>query len=106
MKIGDTQILSRNVFTGSNTVTFSDTELDNIYKKYGNGSSLTATFIVSGSSYTNSKTCIITLKGNQKSIKSNISNSWKRGKVWININGTWKRALVWININGVWRRCI
>lgn len=62
MKIGNTQILSRNVSTGNNTISFSDTELDNIYKKYGNGSSLTATFIVSGSGYTNSKTCTITLK--------------------------------------------
>lgn len=62
MKIGDTQILSRTVSAGSNTISFSDTELDNIYKKYGTGSSLTATFIVSGSGYTNSKTCTITLK--------------------------------------------
>lgn len=62
MKIGNTQILSRTVKVGSNTITFSDTELDNIYKKYGTGSSLTATFVVSGSGYTNSKTCTITLK--------------------------------------------
>lgn len=62
MKIGDTQILSRTVKAGSNTITFSDTELDNLYKKYGTGSSLTATFIVSGSGYTNSKTCEVTLK--------------------------------------------
>lgn len=62
MKIGDAQILSKNVSAGSNTISFSDTELDNIYKKYGTGSSLTVTFIVSGSGYTNSKTCTITLK--------------------------------------------
>lgn len=54
--------MNKTVSTGSNIVSFSDTELDNIYKKYGTGSSLTATFIVSGSSYTNSKTCTITLK--------------------------------------------
>lgn len=62
MEIEDTQILSKTVSTGSNVISFSDAELDNIYKKYGTGSSLTATFIVSGSSYTNSKTCTITLK--------------------------------------------
>lgn len=62
MKIGDTQILSRTVKAGSNTITFSDSELDNIYKKYGTGGSLTATFVVSGSGYTNSKTCTVTLK--------------------------------------------
>ena len=106
MKIGDAQILTRSVSSGNNTINFSDTELDNIYKKYGVGSSLTANFIVSGGGYTNSKTCKVTLKGNQKTIKINISNSWKRGKTWINVNGVWKRALVWININGTWRRCI
>ncbi len=106
MKIGETQILSRTVSAGNNTISFSDTELDNMYKKYGNGSSLTATFIVYGSGYTNSKNCTITLKGNQKTIKNNVSNSWKRGKTWINVKGVWKRAVVWTNVNGTWRRCI
>lgn len=106
MKIGDTQILSRTVSTGNNTIAFSDTELDNIYKKYGNGSSLTATFIVSGSGYTNSKNCTVVLKGNQKTIKNNVNNTWKRGKIWCNVNGNWKRAVVWVNINGTWKRCI
>lgn len=62
MKIGDTQILSRAVSTGNNTITFSDTELDNLYKKYGSSSSLTATFVLTGSGYTNTKTCTVTLK--------------------------------------------
>ena len=106
MKIGDTQILSRTVSAGNNTISFSDAELDNIYKKYGNGSSLTATFIVSGSGYTNSKTCTVALKGNQKTIKNNVNNTWKRGKIWTNVSGSWKQAVIWININGTWRRCI
>ena len=106
MKIGDTQILSRTVKTGDNTISFSDTELDNLYKKYGNGSRLTATFSVSGSGYTNSKTCTVTFKGNQKTVKTNINNLWKRGKIWANINGVWKRAVLWTNINGTWRRGI
>ena len=106
MKIGDTQVLSRTAKAGSNTITFSDAELDNIYKKYGTGSSLTATFVASGSGYTNSKTCTITLKGNQKTGRTNVSGSWKRGKIWTNVNGTWKRAVVWTNVNGTWKRCI
>ena len=44
----------------------SSTELDNIYKKYGTLSSLIATFIVSGSGYSNSKTCTIMLKRKSK----------------------------------------
>lgn len=67
MKINGTQILSRTVKTGSNTISFTDAELDNIYKKYGTLSSLTATFIVSGSGYSNSKTCTITLKRKSES---------------------------------------
>ena len=106
MKISNTQILSRTASTGNNTITLSDTELDNLYKLYGSGSSLTATFIVSGGGYTNSKTCTITLKGNQKTMKINKSGTWKRGRTWINVNGTWKPAVVWKNINGTWKRSI
>jgi len=106
MEIGGTQILTRSVSAGNNTIQFSDTELDNIYKKYGSSSSVTATFTVTGAGYTNSKTCTITLKGNQKTMKINISSSWKRGKLWINVNGTWKRAVIWINVNGTWKRGI
>lgn len=47
---------------GSNPISFTDTELDTVYKKYGVESSLIATFIVSGSGYSNSRTCTITLK--------------------------------------------
>lgn len=106
MKVGDTQILSRTVSAGTNTIIFSDTELDNLYKKYGSGTSVTATFILTGSEYTNSKTCTVTLKGNQKTTRTNVSSSWKRGKVWTNVSGNWKRAVIWTNVSGVWKRGI
>lgn len=96
MKVGDTQILSRIVSAGNNTITFSDTELDNLYKKYGSSNSLAASFILSGSGYTNTKTCTVTLKGNQKTIYM----SAKRGKVFV---GT-KRGVTWRNVNGTWKR--
>lgn len=105
MQINGEQILSRTVVTGNNTINFTDNELDNIYKKYGNSSTLTATFVLTGSGYTNSKNCTISLKGNQKTIRIN-NNGWKRGKVYIKISDEWKRGLVWENINGTWRRCI
>lgn len=106
IKIGDIFILNRTVQTGNNSIIFNDTELDNLYKKYGSSSKLTATFVLTGSGYTNSKTCEVTFKGNQKTIKTNISNSWKRGKIFTNINGTWKKAVIWINVNGTWKRSI
>lgn len=107
MKIGNTQIFSRAVTTNTTSISFGDTELDNIYKLYGSSSSLTATFILTtASTYTNSKTCTITLKGNQKTIRENVSGTWKRGKIWVNVNGTWKRGVIWENVNGTWKRGI
>lgn len=106
MKIGETQILSRTVTAGNNTITFSDTELDNLYKKYASSSSLTATFALSGSGYTHNKTCTVTLKGNQKTTKTNVNSSWKRGKIFTNVSGTWKKAVIWTNVNGTWKRSI
>lgn len=70
MKIGNTQILSKSISAGTNTINFSDTELDNIYKLYGSSNSLTATFVLTtASKYTNSKTCTITLKRKSKDNK-------------------------------------
>lgn len=107
MKIGNTQIQSKSVSAGNNTISFNDTELDNIYKLYGRENTLTANFILTtAGTYTNSKTCTITLNGNQKTVKANINGSWKRGKVWVKVNGTWKKAVIWTNVNGTWRRCI
>lgn len=104
-------IFNKSVSAGNNTIGFNDTELDNIYKKYGSGNSVTATFILdtyNGSSigWTNSKNVTIYLKGNQKTIKENINGTWRRGKTWVNVNGTWRRAVVWLNINGSWKRGI
>ncbi len=106
MRIDNKQIFSKTVTKGNNTIKFSDVELNNIYRLYGNRSSLTATFILSGSGYTNSKNNIVTLKGNQKTVKVNVKNVWKNGTLWVNIKGEWKRAVSWINVNGTWRRCI
>lgn len=109
--VGGTTIFNRNASAGNNSIGFSDTELDNIYKKYGSGSSVTATFIVdtyngSNVGWTNSKNVTISLKGNQKTAKTNVNGAWKRSKVWVNVSGTWRRAVVWVNINGAWKRGI
>ena len=107
MKVENTKILSKTVSEGNNTINFNDSQLDIMYKLYKNQNSLIANFtITTNNKYTNSKNCTITLKGNQKTIKTNINNNWKRGKIYINVNNTWKKAVVWINVNGTWRRCI
>lgn len=107
MKIGSTQILTKTVKAGANTISFTDTQLDKIYKLYGNNNSKTVTYTVTtAAGYSSSRTCTVTLKGNQKTIRSNVSGTWRRGKIWVNINGTWRRAVVWIKVSGTWRRCI
>ena len=107
IKIGNTQILSKTATTGNNVVSFNDTQLDAIYKQYGRNNTVTATFVVTTvNKYTNSKTCTITLKGNQKTVRTNVNGAWKRGKLYTNVNGTWKKAVLWTNVNGTWRRCI
>lgn len=110
MKIGATQIFSKSVSAGTITNTFTDTELDNIYKLYGNGNTLTVTYILTttanGTSYTNNRNCTVTLTGKQKTGHINVNGTWKRTQRWVNVNGTWKRAVRWINVNGTWKRCI
>lgn len=106
MKIGDVEILNRTATKGDNLIQFSNTELDKLYKQYEGSSNLTATFVVTGDGYTHSKNCIVTLKGNQKTVKVNKDSDWKRGKIWTNIEGMWKRAIIWTNVNGIWKKSI
>lgn len=99
--------MTRTVSAGTNTISFTDDELDKIYKQYSSSNSVTATFILTTANvYTNEKTCTITLAGNQKTVYKNISNSWHRGKIHIKVNNLWHKGVLWKNINGVWRRCI
>ena len=109
MKIGSTQIFSKTVSAGTVTNTFTDTQLDSIYRLYGTNNSLTVTYILTttanSTSYTNSKTCTIILTGNQKT--AYIGNSGvKRAKVYVGVNGTVKRAVVWVGNNNGRKRCI
>ena len=46
MKIGNNQIISITPSKGTNTITFTQNQLDAIYRLYENNSSLTATFTV------------------------------------------------------------
>lgn len=109
-KIGSTTIKSVTPATGNNTISFNDTELDNMYKLYGNGNTLTATYLLTttqnNTSYTHSRTCTITLTGNQKTAREKVSGSWKRGKYSIKVNNNWKNAVIWIKQSGSWKRGI
>lgn len=106
MKIGNTQILNKIISTGNNAISFTDEQLDNIYRLYGSSNSITATFILTtanNSNYTNSKTATITLTGNQKTF---YAAEKKRAKVYVCVNGEIKRAITWTGKSSISRRCI
>lgn len=108
IECGGTVVTRANV-ANDVTITLSDSEWDTIYKKMGNNNSIGIRYVVDtkgSTKYYHYVDKTLTLKGNQKTIKRNISGSWKRGKVWINVGGTWKRAVIWVKINGTWRRSI
>lgn len=107
MKIGSTSILTKTVNTGSNTISFTDAQLDAIYKKYGNSNIVTAAFtLTTANKYTNSKNCTITLTGNQKNGYLKVSGNFKRTKKYKRVNKQWKRVVRWLKKDGTWMRCI
>ena len=102
MTINNTQIFSKSVSTGSNVISMTDEELDNIYKLYSSSNSLTATFtLVTNSNYTDTKNVTVTLTGNQKT--AHVIGG--RAKVYVGVNGSIKKAVVWVGNNGR-KRCI
>lgn len=104
-----TTIATRNNVGNSVTITFTDIEWDNFYKKLGNNNSMTIRYVVDtigNSTYNSYVDKTLTLTGNQKTIRTKVSGSWHRGKIWIKVNGSWKKAVVWTKINGTWRRAI
>jgi hypothetical protein len=109
IKIGNVVVASRTSIALSNTITFSQAELDTIYSLMTNNMPVTLTYVIStynGSTigWTVSEGKILTMKGTAKTVWENIAGIFKRGQVWINIEGTWKKGLLWKNINGIWKR--
>lgn len=97
----------RNCTGTSYTFSFTDNELDNIYKQYGTGNVQNLrVYLKTAGTYINYTGVTITLTGNQKTIHEKVSTVWRRGKGWKNIAGTWKRWVVWEKISGTWRRAI
>lgn len=109
MIVDDTEVFSRNIVKGNNSVSLTDSELDLLYSKYGNNSSVSAVLNLYSTNYygernVDSHTETVTLKGNQKTGDVKVGNNWKRGKAWTNVNGTWKRGVIWTKVSGSWKR--
>lgn len=107
--VDDTEVFTKDVVKGDNSLIMTDSELDLLYSKYGNGNTVTGTLNLAGTNYYGEKeiettTQTITLKGDQKTTFNKIGDNWRRGKVWINNNGTWKRGVIWTKVSGSWKR--
>lgn len=105
---GTTALASYRSCSGSSyTFSFTDAQLDTIYKLYGNGNTINArVYLKTLGTFIEYKQITITLKGNQKTMREKVSGTWKRGKVFIKVNGTWKNGVVWEKVNGTWKRGI
>lgn len=105
-----TTIATRTNTSDDMTITFTDEEWDNLYKKLGTENSMTIRYVVDtiqgNNIYYHWVDKTLTLTGNQKTAKVKNSGNWKRGKVWIKVSDTWKRAVVWTKVNGTWERSI
>jgi len=104
------QLISKKTNVGNSyTLTFSQDELDKMYKLFGNTNTATTkvTIITKGTSeYTTSKTGTLTLNGNAKTAHIGINKVPLRAKAYIGVNKIPKRAVLWIGVNGKPRRCI
>lgn len=103
MIVDNTEIFTRTVSKGNNSITLTDNELDLLYSLYGNSSTLTATFNLTSNDYVDTRSETVTFKGNQKTMKIK-KGSWKRGKANIKVSGYWKKAVIWERVSGTWKR--
>lgn len=103
MILDNTEIFTRTVSKGNNSINLTDNELDLLYSLYGNSSTLTATFNLTSNDYVDTRSETVTFKGNQKTMKIK-KGSWKRGKANIKVSGNWKKAVIWKRVSGTWKR--
>lgn len=107
MKVEDTRIFYIDAYEGVHYMTLDDLQLDKIYKLYNKSNSLMATFILTtANTYTDTKTAIIALKGNQKNGYKKTGVKLYRIKRYVKKDGKLYRVLRWKKENGVLRRCI
>lgn len=108
--IDGTQIISQSINTGSNTITFTDSQLTTIFTKYGDISqSNTITMVLTATASngsTSTANLVITFTGDRATVWINDSGSWKKGICWIKDNGTWKKGIAWKGVNGTWKKAL
>lgn len=110
---GNDVIFSQSVTKETTSISLSEDQWDNVYKRYGNNNSKSYTVKIitaadSGhnpSSYEATDTRTITLTGIQKTTHVGASGP-KRAMVWYSENGVMKHAVVWVGAGGGTKRTI
>lgn len=110
---GNDVIFSQSVTKDTASISLSEAQWDNIYRRYGNNNSkaYTVKLITAAdyghnpSSYEATDTRTITLTGIQKTTHVG-SNGPRRAMVWYSQNGVMKRAVVWVGTDGGTKRTI
>ena len=98
----DDYTIEKNVSNGDNSITFTEAQWDEIYKRYGSSNYCTVQVkaVTTGvNTYTDTESIRINLTGIQKTAHiGDTSNRPKRVQVWIgdSSSGTARRAVIWI----------
>lgn len=109
---GNDTIASWNIATNTSSVSLSEAQWDNVYKRYGNSNTKNYSFYLytandSGTwnSYNRNVARTVTLTGIQKTAHVG-NNGAKRAMVWYSVNGVMKHAVVWVGAGGGTKRTI
>lgn len=99
---------------GTNTCKLTDAMLDTIYKTMKTDSTTTIYASIeyslkggaTGGSGKDSKSAVMTLKGNAKTCKVGVSNNIRRAKAWVGVSNKPRRAVFWAGVSNKPRRTL
>ena len=107
--VNDTLITKKTDVGNNYTLSFTQTELDSMYKLFGKSNTATTklTIVTKGSqNYTTSKVGTLTLTGIAKTAHVGVNKVPKRGMVWVGVNKVPKRGVIWVGASGNPKRTI
>lgn len=103
VKIGDTQICTRENLQENYNLTFTQEELSNIIKLLKTEETAVTYILTTNNKYTDTKVANIILK---TSIYIKVNGSWKKGKLYKKNNNNWKLTKLYIKKENEWRNTV
>lgn len=95
---------------GSNTITLTQDQLDNVYRTFPRANTMTMYFqlsTVGSETYTDTRlNRTLTLTGIARTAHIGVSNRSRRSDVYIGVGNKPRRCVSWVGVNGTARRCI